>query len=77
LQQVEVRGDTFIICNFDLADRIWGLSRHASQARQSGSITDAEMESWLLQLRSASQNGYFFSAIIGLMVCGTKSTPTA
>jgi SAM-dependent methyltransferase len=76
LQQVEVRGDTFIICNFELADRIWGLSRHASQAREAGAITNAEMENWLSQLRSASQHGHFFSATVGFMVSGIKRSAT-
>ena len=75
LLRLEVRGDTFIICNFELADRVWGLTRHATQAMNLGLISQEELTRWISDLRSSSGNGDFFSAIVGFMACGEKAPP--
>jgi ubiquinone/menaquinone biosynthesis C-methylase UbiE len=74
LVNIAVHGDTFVICDFDLADRIWGLRRHAHNAQQAGRISEAELNSWLEEFREANHTGQFFSAIMGIMVCGEKAS---
>ena len=72
LCSVETSADIFIIRDYPLADRIWGLSRHSMRAQEAGYVTAAERDSWLAELQEASRTGLFFSAMVGFMALGRK-----
>jgi ubiquinone/menaquinone biosynthesis C-methylase UbiE len=72
LDPVESSGDTFIIRDFKLADRVWGLSRHSAGAQEAGYITAAERVAWLAELQTADAAGLFFSAMVGFAASGVK-----
>lgn len=72
LSPVDTAADTFIIRDFELADRVWGLSRHAFRAEESGYISNTERETWIAELQDAQRKGAFFSAMVGFVACGRK-----
>jgi len=72
LDPVDTSGDTFIIRDFELADRIWGLSRHSARAQEAGYVTAAERDVWLAKLHEAGRAGLFFSAMAGFVASGRK-----
>jgi SAM-dependent methyltransferase len=69
---VDTAADTFIIRDFQLADRIWGLSRHSARAEESGCVSPAEREKWIAELQDAQRAGVFFSAMVGFVASGRK-----
>lgn len=72
LEEVSVAGDTMILTDLALAERVWGLSRHAKLAQKSGVITAKEMDEWMAELETADRQGYFFSSTVGFMASGRK-----
>ena len=56
--------------NFNLADKLIGLERTASQAVIEGCITPDECDSWLDGLRLASANGRFFVSLTRVVAAG-------
>jgi ubiquinone/menaquinone biosynthesis C-methylase UbiE len=73
LEAVEVAGDTMVIRNFDLADKIWGLTRHSARAVETEFISAAQRESWLTELKQADAAGLFFGAIVGFVTSGRRA----
>jgi ubiquinone/menaquinone biosynthesis C-methylase UbiE len=72
LNPVDTSADTFIIQDFQLADRIWGLKRHSVRAQEAGYVSAAEREAWLAELQQADYAGLFFSAMVGFVASGCK-----
>jgi SAM-dependent methyltransferase len=72
LTELSVAADTLMLDDLQMAERIWGLQRHAKTALDRGMITAAEMREWICDLENAGRNGAFFSAASGFMVRGRK-----
>lgn len=72
LADVEVAADVFIIPDLTLADRIWGLRRHAQRACEAGVITRDEMSRWFAELEAADKQGCLFTAAVGFLARGRK-----
>lgn len=72
LEEVEVFGGAFVLTDFDLADEVWGLRRHAGAARRAGAITREDEDAWIADLERSDQRGRFFSAVVGFVAHGRK-----
>lgn len=72
LSDVHVESAVITVTSFDIADRLWGLSRSAALCRHEGAITAAEEAGWLGGLQEASQVSRFFGAQLGFIVSGRK-----
>ncbi len=72
LDAVDTSGDVFIIRDFQLADRIWGLSLYSGLAQEAGYVTVAERDAWLRELQEAQGARRFFGAMTGFVASGRK-----
>ena len=72
LAAVEVDTAVVTLDNFEVADRLWGLTRNAERCRDAGFITAEEMASWLGGLSAADDSSAFFGAHVGFVVSGRR-----
>lgn len=70
LEEVSVRGGAMVLTDLTMADRIWGLRRHAGSAVDAGIISREEAGAWYAELEEAHRRGVFFSATVGFVVAG-------
>jgi ubiquinone/menaquinone biosynthesis C-methylase UbiE len=72
LTSMAVTTGAFVLTDYTLADRLWGLERNAMRAGEAGVISEAERTRWVESLRQAAKRGSFFGTVSGFGVCGFK-----
>jgi ubiquinone/menaquinone biosynthesis C-methylase UbiE len=72
LKNIVVTTGAFVLTDYTLADRLWGLERNAIRARDAGVISESELARWLEGLHDAAQRDRFFGTASGFGVCGLK-----
>jgi ubiquinone/menaquinone biosynthesis C-methylase UbiE len=72
LTNIAVVTASFILTDYTLADRLWGLQRNAQRARDAGGISASECAAWLERLQQVAQTNHFFGTATGFGVCGQK-----
>lgn len=72
LTNVTVITGAFVLTDYTLADRLWGLDRNAARAREVGIISMNECATWIESLQQAARAECFFGTASGFGVCGLK-----
>jgi ubiquinone/menaquinone biosynthesis C-methylase UbiE len=72
LINIVVTTGAFVLTDYTLADRLWGLERNAKRASEAGVISEDQQTRWVEGLRQAAQQGCFFGTASGFGVGGTK-----
>jgi hypothetical protein len=61
-----------VISDFDTADKIYNLTQTAERAVAAKQISEIEASAWLVELRAATQCGFFAAALTAYIVVGRK-----
>lgn len=72
LEDIRVDPRVLMVTDFDLADKIWDLSRNAEQAQSLGLISRKEAEEWIIELNKMDAAGRFFGCHSCFLVKGCK-----
>jgi hypothetical protein len=59
LTNIVVTTGSFVLTDYTLADRLWGLERNALCARDAGVISESERRRWVEGLQQAARRDYF------------------
>jgi ubiquinone/menaquinone biosynthesis C-methylase UbiE len=72
LAEVEIFPETLVVAEFDLADRIFDLTRTARAAGEAGTAEPQAVDGWLDELRELDRAGAFCATFTGFIVSGRK-----
>lgn len=77
LSNVSVDATALALTDFETAEDVLGLTGRVARMREAGELSATEGERWLDALRSADEDGTFFSSLCLFTVVGTQPDESA
>jgi len=72
LDDILICPSTLVVTDFDIAERVFDLSKNTERALDLGLVSSSEAEEWLRELMDDNSRGAFFCSYTGFMVAGRK-----
>jgi ubiquinone/menaquinone biosynthesis C-methylase UbiE len=72
LDDILICPNTLVVTDFDIAERVFDLSKNTERALDLGLVSSSEAEEWLRELMDDNSRGAFFCSYTGFMVAGRK-----
>jgi ubiquinone/menaquinone biosynthesis C-methylase UbiE len=72
LDDILICPSTLVVTDFDVAERVFDLSKNAEKAVDLGLVSSHEAREWLGELKDDNLRGVFFCSYTGFMAAGRK-----